>query len=437
MFAWVPLLLACGGAAPTDAPPASSPPATEAAPAAPTAATPAAAPSGGVPAAHDPSIYADKWLVILASNKTPGQVPANIGKLPPALKPASLNSSRFKGLMPCYEIVVAGPPADKAAALAAVKQLKGLGVDSYAKPAGKYVKSDARVDAFCAGAEPVTTCPQSVRFARAVGGQSFLQVGLSPVEAERALAGIAAAKPIDEQKQAWTSKLAAQNLGGLSVGDAFTVAGTAGASTACKVTGFVALTHGLPHFGWYEMGDPKKPGCGDPEVWAQLDCALPSDGLASPAGGAQATMPEPKEVDATPFVAALQGSGVWSKIHAEAEESAQLQGEALKASHTALEAQVGGRALVLVVSTLETRDGNDYCGADDVHRRLAGVVDAGSKEVVWPYQLVEGHQDPALVALPDGGVGLSHGVFPSGRTVIFAHGGATCTDEVAYCDCPC
>ena len=100
-----------------------------------------------------PDQRSNHWLVIVHSSKTEAEpyITAEyetstapvIEKLRSAgITPMALNSSRYKQLMPCWNILIAGSSAKKSTARSLSRKLTAAGIDNYVKQAGKYVGAD-------------------------------------------------------------------------------------------------------------------------------------------------------------------------------------------------------------------------------------------------------------------------------------------------------
>lgn len=431
------LLLACGEASGPAASPTAPPPAPSSASPTPPAAT--AAPAGStVPLAADAASFGGKWLVITASNREPGQVPAAVAALigtPEGDAFVRLDSSRYKGLMPCYDVIIGGAYDKRADALARVTALKAAGVDAYAKPAGVYVGADARVEAYCRGVDAPHACPERVRFVERWGDASYAYLGLDSALVERALANVAAPTPITTQKDAWRSPLAARSLDGLDVGASLPVVRPDGHSSSCAVTGFVALTRGIPHFGWAEHSDGKSPGCGEPALFAQLDCDAPTGSLAGAPGSAAPLVGQMRHVRTDGPAKRLANTGAFAAVRAEVQAHAAAQGAPVDESLIAREVVIGGRTLTQVDLRWSTGEGWVQCGGDDIVGQLVGVLDGDA--VVVPYQRVEALQDAQVVQAPSGALWIEQTSFPIGRGLFDATGAPLCHLAVAFCDCGC
>jgi len=435
--------LGCGGSAPT-APDAVTPepaPAATPTPVAPTP-TPAPAPSSTAPRVDGPS-YSDAFLVILASNTEADEDPPALATIAadPILAAGTtlgrLDSSRFKGLMPCYDVVFAYAGSDRGEAFALSKLLTDKGVDNYVKRAGKWVGARPAVEAHCARqrAGDVGSCGGGLRFAESWGGATFVALDLDESVSERALASQGARVSAGGDDTAWVAPLTAQTVGDLSVGAAMNVGGPDGGSTACAVKRFVALTRGTPHWGWFD-GPRSAPGCGGEEVFAELDCGVEgvlASADALPLRGGPSGEYAPADGDLGQLVRASSAYGP-----AATEAKANAGDVAVDEVVTARPWTLGDRALLEIDLWLKTNEGYDDCGGEDVNINVRGLVDAKTKAVVVPFQrasyaewigVLDADGDDRLEV-------LSHS-FPGVTTLHESTGDPRCSIDVPYCDCPC
>lgn len=186
--------LACGGApapAPSSAPPG-----------------PDAPPAGALPAlvtAPAEAALADRFLVVLGSKRDAEEAIPALAALAShpevAATPARLASSRFKNLMPCYTVTIAGALDDKAEALAVSAALKGIGVDNYVKNAGAYVPRSAAIDAYCE-ASPAAPAG-AARILALVDGRPWLPLPAPDAVVANATRGAPHPKALGADFDAW------------------------------------------------------------------------------------------------------------------------------------------------------------------------------------------------------------------------------------------
>lgn len=227
----------------------------------------------------------NRWLVILGAldgGKLPTKWENTAVKLEKAgIRPESTWSSYFKGLMPCWNIIIAGSYASEPEAKAESKRLKKAGINNYFKHAGNFVGKDARVETACR--ESATSAEKNIGVYPAIqwGGKALIPVSAPAAILERALEKSGTDSPVNPRKTAWIRSLIPISVGGLAVGQAIAVTrlNLSKSESLCKVKRFVALTWGSPHFSWEQNAtEATAPGCGSPQVMAELDCALGRDG---------------------------------------------------------------------------------------------------------------------------------------------------------------
>lgn len=420
LVAVVPIVAALGCAS-EDAPPAS-----EVGPATPPAPAPA-----GVTAAEQPETWGEKYWVILQSDRDAAKVPPSLATLEAhpelALTPRRLPSSRFKNLMPCYNVVVADAAVDKAAALALSKRLTDLGVDNYVKNAGAYVGRRPAVDAWCAtsGIETPTDGPW---WTIAAGDATWLLLGEDDALAESARVG--APKPTMRDRPTWSAPLSAQTIGRWSVGDGVRVVGPSGAPVTCKILSFADLTTGIPHFGvLQDEADPRAPTCGEPSLAAQLDCDVPGTALALPTTAPAPVVWQPGApvTDAASLAAAR---ALFTVTPGWAEAATYAEGP-LTDTITLTTVTAGAQTAWLAEAR---RAAEGACGGVD--EAFFALIDPAKPAVAraGPFQASAG----ASRAVIDVGRGpeLWLSAFPAQDALVSA-GGARTQLDVAYCDCPC
>ena len=120
----------------------------------------------------DGAEYSEAWLVILASSAQPGETPAALATILaepeafPGATPIRLDSSRYKGLMPCFEVVAALATPEQATARALSEILRERGLDHYIKNTGRWVGERPAVEESCArqARGESSHCPGGLRF---------------------------------------------------------------------------------------------------------------------------------------------------------------------------------------------------------------------------------------------------------------------------------
>lgn len=214
---------------------------------------------------------AGTWLVLLGSKRDPAEAIPGLAVIAAhpeiGARPATLSSSRFKNLMPCYTVTVAGALPDKGAALSLAARLRAAGVDNYVKAAGEWVGPSAALDAWCSSAGDPAATP--VSFLRVAGGELWAPVaGLPDDVAARMIIGKPAA--ISPRYDAWRQPVTGPPPGALPTLQAASV--ETGRTATCTVLDYAALTLGTPHFGMLQEGPLTAPACGSPRIFARLSC---------------------------------------------------------------------------------------------------------------------------------------------------------------------
>ncbi len=365
---------------------------------------------------------ADQFWVILGSKRDPNEEIPGLRTLAahPEVKAQveRLPSSRFKNLMPCYTVTVAGASADKRVALELSKALRGIGVDNYVKNAGAYVGPNPALDAWCAQGEPEAR--GLVLRGEAAG--AFLPIDLPAETTATLLQQAAAPKVFQADVATWYGELPVQKVGAHKLDDAIAVRDlTTGAVTSCTISSFGAATLGVPHFGWREA-PMSTPGCGSPRIVASLRCELSPGRPFAVSKPGQTVW---KELGPGPASAlkALDAHPIWKERPLADEER----------STKVLRYGLNGKELHLVIGHRSTEGG--ACGG--VEQTLAGLF-TPTGEAVWPIRPLEVTEVLGVADLEgDGKPELVLSVFPASTVVMRASGEAAATAEMAYCDCPC
>ncbi len=381
--------------------------------------------------------YGDRHLVILASVPEGSEIRAPAGA--EAVKGVSLvrlRSLELKGLMPCYDILVAGAFPQRKPALALVRALKKRGVDAYAKNAGRYVGSQPAVAAHCEAARrgPGKTACGSW-FVESHAGRPFLLI-----DPDATVEGSQAPKMLDGDRSVWTAPLAAPSHGGFGPGTAVQLYAWSGTPAGrCTVRRVVALTRGTPHFSYGEESAPTAPGCGSPQPAAELACpdgapeggafALPVD-QAPPVAFERADSKD----DGRDLRAAVLATEAGRAALAEAKRAAQARGQPLIEQLESTLWRAERREVRVVRLRLITGDGDDQCGADDVNEGVFAVFDGPGDTAAFAWR--GSWSEVVGVRAPGGRLELVETRFP-GTTLVRRADGEACRADVAFCDCGC
>lgn len=399
-----------------------------------------AAPEAPKPPAVDPqAALGDHWLVILASKKDAAEATPALDALAAkgdvGAHPGTLNSSRFKNLMPCYTVAYAEATTDKKAALELSKKLKGLGVDNYVKNTGAFVGRSALLDAYCA--TPEDTGGGDVKVAAFVAGSLWLPVDAPDNVIQAAIAGapapVSLGGGIDNWIQPTTNPPSAVSGARYRAVDAQT-----GRSYGCSAGRVVGLTLGEAHFGYGQAENtPTAPTCGEVALYTELQCA------GDVIDGSWVVVPEDTKVDVyTPSGAdasleeqakvALTAASDWD---ANPDESGYEGLETVRTvTVTRWKGSTGEVALVHGVREI----GGGMCGGDSASWVGLFVLNGSSLGAPMGGFLQTGPGD-AVGVLDVGGDGHPEFVFQDFpyTTNVYEANSVRGSLEIAYCDCPC
>lgn len=433
------ILLACSGS--PDAPKAK-----KAAPA------PAAAPAAPLPPPPPKeSVYGDHYFVILSSKIEQGHEAPGLATIKAhpelAITPERFPSTGFKGLMPCYEIVVAGALKEKAAATDLSAKLTALGVENYVKNAGAWVGARPELDDYCSAlAKPAAGDAAVAVMEPGLGAR----IAIEEAVAAPLLAAAPPVKALGTDGNLWESSLPNKSVGSWTIGQK--VAGLAADKVlACKVTGFVAGVAGQPHFGWLqtEGGPPSTPGCGEAALYMKVKCEGGEPLLVLAEGRKGAIAALTPVVEATPGAPApakkvKDPRAVWMAKPpagvAKAKEAAKLAAaqQNVKPEHkwTFAEYNLGEAAYGLVRYEISSGQGNWMCGGDDIHEAVLGLIGADGKELV---PMVSAPSEDVLGVFDTDDDGkpelLLHDQITGSRRLLSTTGERAWPR--AYCDCAC
>jgi hypothetical protein len=425
------------------------------------AAPPAPAPTPGAldmmlpPMASAPEDLSDRFMVILASSDKPRHMAPSLSILaghPDLLDDVvRANSSWFQGLMPCYEITVAGAFEYRRQATALARRLEELGVDNYVKQAGRYVGRQEVVEAWChSGRKAADAGCGEARFVEVYDETAWMWLPQDPVVIQRALEGTQPPKPLGGL-EAWSTPLSAETIEGNERGEGWKVYAPASGTEVgrCTIKGFEAITRGQPHFGYLQQDPaPGAPGCGEPEIFAKLSCKEPPTEplLALPKDHEEPVLYMPLaplrdielEDDVKVIVAKSPAFGpTFQQARRDANErSMPLQQLVDLRGFVAPE-----RKVLLVQVTLQTGDGEIWCGSDDVREVLAAVYewnqDGGIGAELVPFHRLDLAEVLGLIDLDADGIPeLFQRRWPNELQISRA-GEMGCSAPQDYCDCPC
>ena len=400
---WLTLLLACSGAGSS----APQTPATE-------VETRVIGQKAVLPA-EDPALaaFSKSYLVIVASklDKMEAAVALYPLKDMTGTAPQILPSERFKNLMPCYHIAIAGSFQKKEEAQALSKLLQKAGIGNYVKNAGPLVPPSAALNAYCA-ARQAPKVEGEVQIVLSGGGKSWVSVAGDVPE------DLPPARALDKSYDAWEQRVGPGS-------GSWTVTSVDGPSQHCNGAARVAITLGSPHFGVLQADSPPEaPACGSPELAEELSCSLSSGWwLAVPTGRPAPVAWIGKEETGLKVAAEAALAKVWTG-----------SGER-RVSVTRYSAN--GQSALLVEGTVEDEEG--ICGGSSSSWFAAFLPEGqGLGRQMGPWQQSEFMAGAWLVdADADGVPELLRTEFPRHALLTRIDGSVLAEQNIAYCDCPC
>ena len=270
-----------------------------------------------------------------------------------------------------------------------------------------------------------------------------MHLALDDLATERATEDAPEAKRMGEAL-VWRTDLSAQRIEDWAIGQKIGGWSADGASQACTIRGFAALTRGTPHFGWYD-GDQKTPGCGRPEVFATLDCDGPVR-LAAPANGPvlkiSAVSKEKPSPQATGTGAeVLKRDPTYQAIHTRAKQQANNQGEDLQEQILVREITHKKHVYLLITAQLTTGNGIDRCGGEELNIVVAGIARGPDEtrhgEIVVPFHEAGDDEIQGLIDPGDRSIAVLKHSWPQRDAVSTRKGTEICAVDIDYCDCDC
>jgi hypothetical protein len=400
----------------------------------------------------EPAAYGDKWLVILSSSRQKGEEPKSLDTLRkhPDLGTnlERLSSSQFRGLMPCFEIVVARAFADQNEAKAFSKRLKKLAVDNYVKNAGSYVGVRDELERYCERPPTRGAGCGDAHWVERHGERTFMMLPSDPVMLDRISVQARPPKMLDGDHRVWISPLSSKQIGAYRIGQTYEVRESH--SDACSITRFALLTRGTPHFSYLQNAQnepPTAPGCGSPELFAELDCAVSGDDLTFPRGGKVTRYSNngPRGSLVEPVLAALRRSAspvTLDNAYTTAQRGAAERKAELREYQDVHLFETDQRRVGLYTLSLQTGEGLTDCGADDVRIDLAALVELSADyevtSVLMPAREMSETISDILDVGADGSLELVlETKFPHSRELLPVSGGPYCGVVVPFCDCGC
>jgi hypothetical protein len=395
--------------------------------------------------------YARSWLVIIHSSATPGEGTGALEALKKTGLPAEpdrLSSNAFRNLRPCLEVVVARAFVDKEGAESYRKKLSEAGLEAYVKNAGPLAPDREEKEATCraeaqAAAARVEARAQGPvpRFVEVHDGRTFMLLGAADDPS-----GLS---PVSGSRSVWMAPVEQDPTGFFAKGDDVDLYGAAGPVQAgCKVSGFVRINRGKPHFGYFQQQPPPEaPGCGRAWTFAELDCAMtPSDVVFALPAGTKAPVfyaagnEAPPEVLAAQEDALRRSAGFATRL-AEGRLRAEQVQEELDEDVRGFGFSSEGRHVVFMMARFTTGEGNADCGGDyNEQLTRAVVVGPGGEERLLSVKDLDGGRVAGVLDLEgDGQVELLlHDSWPSQTARVIREDGSEVAGAVVEnCDWGC
>jgi|GEM_PF-4957400 len=394
--------------------------------------------------------FDNHWLVILGALDKDGNPPKNWATTEHKLaklggQATATWSNYFKGLMPCWNIIVGKSFANESDAQAFTKKLKKAGINNYYKHAGKFVGKDPRVERACKGTEQASV--RKIPFFPLV---QFDGHALAPVTAPqpilaRAMEKATNERPVDEARHAWIRELIPLKIGDFSIGKVVRVYEGDGQKTKnCKVQRFVSLTWGTPHFSWRaERGELGESGCGTPQVMAKLDCGFGNEGEFTVGVIGDENLRVTSIQDS--FVIATKGEKQ-SPRHEKLLKSTKLAQAKKRAQNHAREQEtevktffksnaIGSSQRIIQHVSFLTGHGDTTCGGDDFYQRLTSVLDENGHPE-FEFLETEYEAIDSYIQFDNKDYFLIQGQFGA-MSIRASNGKNLVSISKAFCDCEC
>lgn len=375
--------------------------------------------------AADPAAYGNRWLVMLSAKVERGYVPDGLttASTLPDVVLRRLDSSAFKNLMPCYELVVAGSFATVDEARALGQRLASAGIDHALKNAGAHIGDRPELKAACAAMRS----PPKHTATYALAGQLGAPVPVPEAIADRALVG--APDLTARTEESWAAPITAQTVGPWTVGANVHAGSYARGTETCTVTGFLAGVEGTAHFGWREAGLSHPPPCGETRPVATLSCA--ADVVTGP------DVPLATGVWTDAWTDASD-PGVWPEVAqaTRAAVDATEERDPITATWKRRTARLDGQDISVYTLRIISGDGEWVCGGGDYMASYVGMVGPSGRMGGW-FETT-GAEVQGIFRIGDQHAPSVHTrdiITQSDR--VHEPGGQLTEQARGYCDCPC
>jgi hypothetical protein len=429
----IAVLTACGGSPPPppDATPKVAPLGSTVAAPPPEAST---VPAGGVPKQPmKPTGFEraarraleNRWLVVVGSGDSAPPLD-DLGDL--KLKPERVSSSRYVGLAPCQDLLVATSADREDDARFQARKIASTGLPVEVVFADRYVGPDARIDDYCdANEEEAPMQCGDLHFIVSQEGDNWLALDASVAELRAAMAEAGEISGAG----AWWSAPLPDSVAGHAVGDVWQGVGMDG-EAACKVTELAAVTRGISRSDITE-----RPTCGLPQLFAKLGCK--DEGLMW-AVPHKAKLPlrlvksttEPSPTALAKAMVSVNQTELLRSMKSEAGHAGHA-----KTSFEVRKAASEGSTAMTVQGTVSAGGDETTCGGPDVARIVLGVV-SGDGEPRVDFREATAIDGFEILDLEgDGKLELFELQWPGIRTIRSSDGSIACRLPIAHCANPC
>ena len=395
-----------------------------------------------------PEKRSNHWLVIIHSSDD-GKVPVPLtDKLRAAdVTPVALNSSRYKNLMPCWNIIIAGSSEKKNEANALSKKLKRKGIDNYIKLAGEYVGQNPRIDRLCSNAKTdIIASPYYIL--KYIEKNWYVPLTVRPASLERLK------EQYDKDLKSiptydfelWMGQLPIETVDTFRVGQVFqTIQIEKGQeSLPCTIENFFLAEQGTSSMlqGEEDGVTRRINGCSEHKVYAQLNCPTENKPKGTWFATSDPSLPPIWSIgDSSPTTLNKEWLPKHLKEAQEAakEQDAPLKIETMKYSLVPL-AKSKGKAESLVSVIMYTNSGHDYCGGEDVNIRQTSIF--SENQPIVPFYPVFDYGDArenirGVIQNPDGTLLYMTTSWPTGYAIFDSSGNLFFGNFVPYCGCDC
>lgn len=364
----------------------------------------------------------NSWLVI-AGGTAENLVPTPHAELEKGSY-SRLYSRNFSNLNPGFAIIVADAFSSEEKAQEYSKSLRSRGVECYVKYSGSYQSDE-------------------IRWVESYGDRTFMRI-----EPDSSLLKKLPhpSNPKMISSSAWYESIPVTEVGDLSVGESFTFhSWEKSSSVEGTIKQFVWLTRGTPHFGYLQSEEKTGPGCGSPELFAELEPVEESYSFALEGKKRVVNQFDSAGVESKMALTGfIKSHPEYGKFKKQADAGAmERDGAPLKIVYFFRKYSRGNREFYAVTLTFTTGEGDTECGADDLRIPLFTLIEKKGSSYTQLLPLEE--NEFSLTGITDlesdGSVELFEKLSGYGTTrrIRMEKNGFLPTQEihVDFCDCGC